>query len=155
MANARSSFDALRETLSREHEATIGLYYGKPAALIGELAFICFHHNACAFRLHGRAREHALTIPGARRFDPLKPDATDSGDWVMVGAANAYKWEKLALEALQCTKEREIAGKKADADPPGLPDPDAREEKGASFAERYQAAKGKKSDWKVSKKEPG
>lgn len=154
MANARSSFDALRETLAREHGASIGLLYGKPAALAGELAFVCFHHNACAFRLHGRAREHALALPGARRFDPLKPEA-EGGDWVMLGAAHASRWERLALEALACTKEREIAGKKADADPPGLPDPDAREQKGASFAERYQAAKGKKSDWKVTKKEPG
>jgi len=153
MANARSSFDALREMLAHEHEATIGLYYGKPAALTGELAFICFHHNACAFRLHGRAREHALAIAGARRFDPLKPDA-EGGDWVMVGAANAYNWEKLALEALRCTKEREVEGKKADADPPGLPDPDAREQLGSSFADRYKTAKDKKSDWKVSKKEP-
>lgn len=150
MANARSSFDALRETLAREHGATIALLYGKPAVLIGELAFVCFHHNAAAFRLHGRAREHALALPGAKRFDPLKPEA-EGGDWVMLGAAHAYKWEKLALEALKCAKEREISGKKADADPPPLPDPDARTELGASFTERYKKAKDAKSTWKVTK----
>lgn len=150
MANARSSFDALRETLAREHHATTGLLYGKPAALIGETAFVCFHQNACAFRLHGRSREHALALAGARRFDPLKPDA-EGGDWVMLGAAHAGRWERLAIEALHCAQEREVLGKKADADPPPLPDPDDREQRGASFAERYKKAKETKSNWKVTK----
>jgi hypothetical protein len=73
----------------------------------------------------------------------------------MLGAAHANRWEKLALDALKCTKEREIAGRKADAEPPSLPDPDARDEHAAKFVSRYQEAKDKKSDWKVTKKEPG
>jgi hypothetical protein len=150
MANARNTFDAVREELARSHGASIGLVYGKPAALIGELPFVAFHQNSAAFRLHGRAREHALALPGARPWDPLHADKPDGG-WVLLGAQHVARWERLALEALKCAREREVSGAKAEVPPPPLPDPDERSSRGASFAERYNEAAAAKSNWKISK----
>jgi len=104
MANARTQFDAIAGYLERTYEARTGQLYGKPAIFLNGQAFAAFATEAMAFRLHGRALAQAQALPGARNWDPLRMQGATSG-WVAIPGTQALRWNRLALDALRCTRE--------------------------------------------------
>lgn len=139
MANARTQFDAIAGYLERAHEARAEQLYGKPALSLNGHAFAAYANDAMAFRLHGRALAQAQGLPGARGWDPLRGQGSSPG-WVLIPAAQALRWNRLALDALRCAREageRRVsyavppAPTQADAPPPSTP---------SSLAQRVAAA---------------
>jgi hypothetical protein len=139
MANARTQFDAIAGYLERAHEARAGLLYGKPAVSLNGNAFVAFANDSMAFRLHGKALAQAQELPGARGWDPLRGQGSSPG-WVLIPATQVLRWNRLALEALRCTREageRRISYAVAatppvvEAPPPSTP---------SSLAQRFAAA---------------
>jgi len=139
MANARTRFDTIAGYLERTHEARAGQLYGKPCLSLDGHPFAAYIPEAMAFRLHGRALTQAQALPGARAWDPLRGMGSSPG-WVLIPASQAMRWDRLALDALRCTRE---AGERrvsyavpqvpppVEAPPPSTP---------SSLAQRFAAA---------------
>ena len=104
MANARTQFDAIAGYLERVHEARVGQLYGKPAISLNGQTFAVFANGAVAFRLHGRALAQVQALPGAQSWDPLRGQGNSPG-WIWVPATQALRWNRIALDALRCTRE--------------------------------------------------
>ena len=109
MANARSRYDALAETLVRRG-ARYGALFGRACLMLGDAPFLQLASSGLAFRLHGRALAEALALPGARRFDPYDPPnpAAVRPGWVFVPAARHDAWDRLATEALRCAEAARV-----------------------------------------------
>jgi hypothetical protein len=107
MANARTRYDTISEFLQREHEAAAASLYGKPAVQLGVTPFLFYAGTGMAFRLQGRAREQALTLPGAAAWAPIG-QVPEKGPWVFVPAAHFLRWDRLAIEALRYAQEGEV-----------------------------------------------
>ncbi len=110
MANARTRFDVIREYMVRQHEAKSEFLYGRPCASTNHRAFIVFIVDHMAFRLHGRALLQALTLKGARAWDPLGryPDRVE---WAVVPPEHFLRWDRLAIDAYRYARDgRTIAG---------------------------------------------
>ena len=139
MANARTRFDTIAGYLERAHEARVGQLYGKPCLTLNGQPFAAYAMEAMAFRLHGRALTQANALPGARSWDPLRGQGSSPG-WVLIPASQVMRWDRLALDALRCTREaaeRRVsytvppAPPQVEAPPPSAP---------ASLAQRFAAA---------------
>jgi hypothetical protein len=104
VANARTRFDVIREYMVRQHEAKADFLYGRPCASANNRAFIVFIVDHMAFRLHGRALLQALTLKGAKAWDPLGryPDRVE---WAIVPPEHFLRWDRLAIEAYRVAKE--------------------------------------------------
>ena len=136
MANARTRFDNIRDYLARSHETTNVQVAGRPCAQLGQQPIVAFHQDAMAFRLHGRAREGAMALPGARAWHP-RGNGRPGDDWVLLGASHMLRWDRLALEAVRCARERDVRGVQAIAPPPPPPDPEQRQQHTRSLGERF------------------
>jgi hypothetical protein len=139
MANARTQFDAIAGYLERAHEAHVGQLYGKPSISLNGQTFAAFANDAMAFRLHGRALTQAQSLPGARSWDPLRGLGSSPG-WVMIPAAQALRWNRLALDALRCTREageRRVSYSTPEVPPPVEAPPQSTP---SSLAQRFAAA---------------
>ena len=106
MANARTQYDALAETLVRAHGARLGTLYGRACLVLDDAPFMQLSNAGLAFRLHGHPLAEALALPGARRYDPFEPanlQAARAG-WVYVPATHHAQWERLAHDAIRCAE---------------------------------------------------
>jgi hypothetical protein len=139
MANARTQFDAIAGYLERVYEARVGVLYGKPAIFLNSQPFAAFASEAMAFRLHGRALAQAQAMPGVRGWDPLRGQGGSQG-WILIPAPQALRWNRLALDALRCTREAgerrvsytpQVPPAPIEAPPPSTP---------SSLAQRFAAA---------------
>lgn len=104
MANARTRFDNILDYMVRRHEAVNGLLYGKQAALLHGEAFMAYHFDGVAFRLQGRARLKATTLPGAKYWDPKGADVP-SMSWISVPTVHFLRWDGFAIDALHQLKD--------------------------------------------------
>jgi hypothetical protein len=104
MANARSRYDSIAGYLQRVHEAQANLLYGRPCLLWGDRAFAVYQTNALALRMHGRYLTQASTLPGVQAWDPRNSDGAAPG-WVLIPVEQVLRWDRLALDALRCTRE--------------------------------------------------
>jgi len=107
MANARTRYDTISEFLQREHEAAAVSLYGKPAVQLGATPFLFYATNGMAFRLQGRVREHALTLPGSSGWVPIG-QLSEKTPWVLVPASHFLRWDRLAIEALRYAQEGDL-----------------------------------------------
>jgi hypothetical protein len=107
MANSRSSFDNICEYLIRNHDnVAAGRVYGFPCAMQQGQPFIAMvADDMMGFKLHGRVRLQALALIGAKFWDPLNRTDEHSMDWIKVPAEHMVRWDRLAIEALRCSKE--------------------------------------------------
>lgn len=112
MANARTRYDTIAEFMTRQHDATATTQYGKPAVQINGTAFLFYMLPGMAFRLQGRAREQALTLPGATAWAPLG-QPNERSPWVLVPVASFLRWDRLAIEALRFAQEGQVITPKA------------------------------------------
>lgn len=139
MANARSRYDTISGYLQRSHEAQAGLLYGKPCLLLLGNAFVAYQPDAMAFRLHGRCLTQALSLAGAKGWDPMHADRSAPG-WVLVPAEQVLSWDQLALDAARCAREaseRRISYAEV-PNPPQVEAPPASDP--ASLAQRVASA---------------
>ena len=121
MANARTRYDTISEFLQREHDASAVSLYGKPAVQLGATPFLYYATNGMAFRLQGRVREHALTLPGSTAWTPIG-QLKDTSPWVLVSAAHFLRWDRLAIEALRYAQEGDL--RRPQAQPSNGPPPE-------------------------------
>lgn len=112
MANARTRYDTIADFMTREHEATSTAMYGKPAVQVNGTAFLFYMLPGMAFRLHGRARDQALALPGATTWAPLG-EPNERSPWVLVPVAQFLRWDRLAIEALRYAQEGQATAPKA------------------------------------------
>ena len=122
MANARTRYDTIAEFMTRQHDATSTTQYGKPAVQINGTAFLFYMLPGMAFRLQGRAREQALTLPGASAWAPLG-QPTERSPWVLVPVASFLRWDRLAIEALRYAQEGNLASTPKAEPTQGPPEP--------------------------------
>lgn len=109
MANARTRFDVIREYMVRQHEAKAEFLYGRPSASVNRRAFVVFIVDHMAFRLHGRALLQALTLKGAKPWDPLGryPDRVE---WAILPPEHFLRWDRLAIEAYRYARDGRSPG---------------------------------------------
>jgi hypothetical protein len=72
--------------------------FGKPCFKINGKAFISFFENEMVFKLTGDEHEKALSLDGARLFDP-SGKKRPMKEWVQVPGSHAAEWPKLAKAA--------------------------------------------------------
>jgi hypothetical protein len=127
MANARTRFDTFASYLQRQHNATLGQFYGKPAVFWRGEPIATYYKEAVAFRLNGRALTQALTLSGTRGYDPLHPDHPPPGwpGWVYVPVVHFLRWDRLCLEAMRCLQHAKDSARVTWEVPPGPPAPPA------------------------------
>lgn len=154
MANARTRYDALAETLVRAHGARLGTLYGRACLVLDDAPFLQLSNAGLAFRLHGHPLAEALALPGARRYDPFEPanlQAARAG-WVYVPAAHHAQWERLAFEAMRCAEAaRTQQVSWTVPNPPPAPAAAAAPAEAKTLAERAAAALDKGFDFDIER----
>ena len=95
----RAAYDAIAAEIAATSPATIGQMFGMPCLKNNGKAFAGFYQGAMVFKLCALRHAEALTLCGARLFDP-----TGRGhpmkEWVEVPVEHASRWLELAQEAL-------------------------------------------------------
>ena len=77
--------------------------FGKPCFKVNGKAFCSFFEEEMVFKLEGKSHEEALTLKGARLFDP-SGKKRPMKEWVQVPFSNKLKWPTLAEAALLYVK---------------------------------------------------
>jgi hypothetical protein len=139
MANARTRYDTISSYLVRAHEARSGMLYGRPCIEFEGVAFAAFVRDALALRLHGRALAQALALPGARPWHPRSVEEAAPG-WVLLPVSLMLRWDRLALDALRCARERAAGPVSLRVPEPQVAPDVAARSTPESLAERFAAA---------------
>lgn len=102
--DARARYDELSEDLAARNDTVeLGQMMGMPAIkrsgkMIGGFST---DEGAMVFKLPDQAeRDRALALDGAHLFDPSGGRRAPMKEWVVVPAAHAADWAKLAAQAL-------------------------------------------------------
>lgn len=72
--------------------------FGKPCFKIGKKAFVCFFQNEMVFKLKGAAHQDALSLDGAKLFDPSGKGRAMK-EWVQLSYDYNSQWKKFAEQA--------------------------------------------------------
>lgn len=72
--------------------------FGKPCFKINGKAFICFFQQEMVFKLNGETHTAALSLEGARLFDPSGKNRPMK-EWVQVPFTHQQEWSMLARAA--------------------------------------------------------
>ncbi|MEE9349738.1 MAG: hypothetical protein V3U80_06795 [Flavobacteriaceae bacterium] len=75
-----------------------GNLFGKPCFKIGKKAFVCFFQNEMVFKLSGENHGDALSLDGAKLFDPSGKNRPMKG-WVQVPYHYKDSWLEFAKAA--------------------------------------------------------
>lgn len=97
--DALGSYEAVAVELTATGAATAGQMFGMPTLKTRGKAFAGLYRGAMVFKLDAEARERALGLIGARRFDPM--GGRPMKEWVVVPAEHAGEWSALADAALR------------------------------------------------------
>ena len=74
--------------------------FGKPCLKVNSKAFACFFENEMVFKLNGETHKEALSLDGAKLFDPSGKGRAMK-EWVQVPFDYKDKWEKFAKAAFK------------------------------------------------------
>src|SRR6266540_2755827 len=103
--DARARYDELADDLAAQNaDVELGQMMGMPAIKRSGKMIGGFSNNegAMVFKLPDEAaRESALALDGAHLFDPSGGRRAPMKEWVVVPAAHAANWAKLAEQALR------------------------------------------------------
>lgn len=83
--------------------ATESQMFGKPCFKTGTKAFISFFDNMMVFKLTGEAHSKAISLKGAKLFDPSGKNRPMK-EWVQVPYGHKTLWAELALAAFNYVK---------------------------------------------------
>lgn len=95
MTKEETYFTSLGQALE---QAQLSQMFGKPCFKINGKAFICFFQNEMVFKLSGDAHREALSLDGARLFDPSGKNRPMK-EWVQAPFHYHEQWESFAREA--------------------------------------------------------
>lgn len=98
VSEARGHYDAIAADLTAAGAATAGQMFGVPTLKARGKAFASLYREAMVFKLDAVARERALGLAGAHRFDPM--GGRPMREWVVVPVEHAAAWSELADAAL-------------------------------------------------------
>ena len=98
-SDPETRYAALAEELSVSSEVTPSKMFGMPTLKSGGKAFAGFYQGAMVFKLEGEAHSRALSLSGARIFDPSGMGRPMKA-WVVVPQEHGESWDGLAREAL-------------------------------------------------------
>ncbi len=98
-ADPRGAYDDIVAELTATSPATASQMFGMPCLKCNGKTFAGFHHGAMVFKLNGSSHAQALSLPGARLFDPSGQNRPMK-EWVEVPADHATQWPRLAQAAL-------------------------------------------------------
>jgi hypothetical protein len=79
-------------------EAELSQMFGKPCFKAGGKAFVCFFQNEMVFKLSGTDHKAALSLDGAKLFDPSGKGRAMK-EWVQLPYAYQKDWKKFASAA--------------------------------------------------------
>jgi len=77
-----------------------GQLFGKTCFKVGKKAYTCFFQNEMVFKLRGEEHSDALSLDGARLFDP-SGKGRPMKEWVQVPYDYKDLWENFALSAFK------------------------------------------------------
>ncbi|MEA2639700.1 MAG: hypothetical protein QOF51_1094 [Chloroflexota bacterium] len=100
----KRAFDAVGINLAPE-DALPGQMFGMPCLKVRGKAFAGLYGDAMVFKLTGDAHARALTLAGARLFDPSGMNRPMK-EWVEVPVTQAADWPTLARAALTYVAKR-------------------------------------------------
>ena len=93
-------FDKIAHDLAAEDSSVkAGKLFGSPCIKTNGKAFATFSHGDLVVKLMGKSHAHALSLAGAKLFDPGM--GTQMKEWVQVPFTYAAEWPDLAADALE------------------------------------------------------
>ncbi|MGB0391878.1 MAG: hypothetical protein ACPGRC_00835 [Salibacteraceae bacterium] len=87
-------------------ESTRSQMFGKPCFKIGKKAFVCFFQNEMVFKLNGKAHMEALSLDGAKLFDP-SGKGRPMKKWIQIPFHYQDQWLELSKTAFEYVKVNE------------------------------------------------
>ncbi len=105
VAREKKSAQATYEKIAGEMESDEGgvaqaKMFGMPSLKVKGKAFAGFYQDDMVFKLSGDAHAEALSLKGAKLFDPSGRNRP-MREWVQVPRAHAKKWRAFAEDALK------------------------------------------------------
>jgi len=97
---AKKNYDEIARRLASRPGISLGKMFGMPSILFRGKAFSGYSQGEMVFKLTGADHRHALSLAGARLFDPSGRNRPMK-EWIQVPAANLKEWEMLAMAALR------------------------------------------------------
>ena len=97
---AHGRYDAVASALVDGASAVRGTIFGDPSLMTHGKVFASLFGDAMVFKLGGTAHARALSLSGARPFDPLRRGRPMKA-WVEVPSRHANRWPALARSALR------------------------------------------------------
>lgn len=104
-SDPRAEYETIVERITATTSASAGKMFGMPCLKndIGK-AFAGFHNGWMVFKLEGTEHARALSLEGARLFDP-SGRGMPMKEWVEVPPAHSAKWLGLARQALRYSEQ--------------------------------------------------
>jgi hypothetical protein len=98
--DVQAHYEQIADDLAARHaDVQAGQMFGMPVVKRGTKAAFGIWEDALVFKLTDEAaRERALALDGAERFDPM--GGRPMKEWVVVPAAHAGEWPRLAEDAV-------------------------------------------------------
>ena len=97
---SKELFDKIARDLAAEDTSVKpGKLFGSPCIKTNSKAFATFNHGDLVVKLMGKSHAHALSLAGAKLFDPGMGRAMK--EWVQVPFTHAAEWPDLAADALE------------------------------------------------------
>ena len=101
-------YDAVASALVHGTPAVRGTIFGNPSLMIHGKVFASRFGEAMVFKLGRVAHARALSLAGARPFDPLRRGRPMKA-WVEVPSRHANRWPALARSALRTVSAAQTA----------------------------------------------
>ena len=99
MTQAEKLYEKIANELGAKRGAAASQMFGMPTMKINGKAFAGLVKNAMTFKLTGAAHKKALSLKGAKLFDPM--GGRPMKEWVQVPLAQSKEWARLAEQALE------------------------------------------------------
>jgi len=100
---AQAIYDEIAHILTITDQAVAGKMFGMQVIKINGKVFAGFTQNAMAFKLARADHATAMTLSGAKPFDPSGMQRPMK-EWVQVPFEHAAQWSQLASAALRYVK---------------------------------------------------
>jgi hypothetical protein len=99
MDDAMQRYEEICDQMVVRPGVSRGKAFGMPCLKVSGKMFAGFFEESMTFKLTGEPHGRALSLPGARLFDPGM--GRPMKEWVQVPFTQGGAWEQLALNALE------------------------------------------------------
>ena len=101
MSLEQNKFESIGQQLEKTIQSKL---FGKPCFKINGKAFVCFFENEMVFKLNGDSHSEALSLDGAKLFDPSGKNRPMK-EWVQVPFDYHEQWANFAKAAMNYVEE--------------------------------------------------